>query len=72
MSKRRAHPKREKYCVFCKYWIGNADLNFISTTTGYSFESFVRGNCAKRNTTMSSDRSACNYYVPNIDAEKLL
>ena len=31
------HPKRAKNCVFCKYWIGDAEKQFINSIVGYKY-----------------------------------
>lgn len=74
MGKSRAHPKRNKYCVFCNYWMGNANLAFINSNAGYEFDSSVNAKCAKMNNNRISNYNAggCIGYEPSIEARKLL
>jgi len=66
------HPKRAKECVFCKFWMGDAGIKFISSGTGFSFDGNVKGPCAKRNGAVTSAVYTCGNYVPSPEAEKLL
>lgn len=67
-----AHPRSQKYCVFCKYWIGDAHLVFKSSLSGYEYERGVHGKCTKSNSTRDSHSSCIQYYAPNLEAERLL
>lgn len=71
MARTKGHPKRNKYCVFCKYWTGEADMKFINSTVGYEYEHDAKGKCMKKDCNMLA-YSACQRYEPSIDAEKLL
>lgn len=71
MAKTRNHPKRVKQCVFCNYWIGDADLKFVSSTVGYEYEYYAQGKCAKKSMNAKAYQS-CNFFAPSIDASKLL
>ena len=71
MARTRNHPKKCKKCVFCNYWIGNAELKFINSTVGYEYEQYAEGKCAKQNSTKKAYLT-CNKYSPSIDALKLL
>jgi len=69
-----AHPARNKRCVFCNRWTGNANLKFLNPNTGYEFTTGAMGKCAKTNGMYASNHIAdkCDYYDPNMDARKLL
>ena len=71
MAKTRNHPKRCKHCVFCNYWMGDAELKFVSSTVGYEYESYAEGKCAKQNSTKKAYLS-CNAYTPSPEAAKVL
>jgi len=71
MPKTRNHPRRSKYCVFCKYWMGDAGLKYVSPSVGFEYERDVLGKCIKSNLNYLTYFS-CFDYVPSIDAEKLL
>lgn len=72
MAKQVAHPKRMKYCVFCKRWNGNADLEFKSPTTGFQFTTGVYGKCMATNATKHSNGYDCKHYEPSVEANRLL
>lgn len=71
MATTRNNPKRHKGCVFCHYWIGDANMKFINSTVGYEYESTTIGKCTKRNASTRTHQS-CTNYAPSIDASKLL
>ena len=71
MGRTRNHPKRRKLCVFCNYWIGNANLTFINSSAGYEYDSTARGKCTKKNNTTATYQS-CDKYAPSVDASRLL
>lgn len=71
MARTRNYPRRGKQCVFCHYWIGNADLKFISSTVGYEYEYYAQGQCTKQSASKKAYLS-CNFYTPSIEALKLL
>lgn len=66
------HPKRVKNCVFCKFWIGDAQMRFRNSNTGYEYQSSARGKCTKRNGSVTPACYSCSNYVPSPEAEKLL
>lgn len=66
------HPKNVKNCVFCKYWIGDADMQFVNSVVGYKYLSGAKGKCSKRNGAVFPAVYKCNYYMPSIEAERLL
>ncbi len=66
------HPKRAKDCVFCKFWIGDAQMRFVNSNVGYEFQASARGKCTKRNGSVTPACHTCSYYAPGPDAEKLL
>ena len=73
MAKQIAHPKRTKYCAFCKRWNGNADLEFKSPTTGFQFTTGVYGKCMATNSNQPSTAgSNCRNYEPSVEASRLL
>ena len=72
MSKSTHHPKRAKNCVFCKYWLGDANMRFVNSIVGYEYENSARGKCTERNGAVFSAIYSCQYYVPSPEAEKLL
>lgn len=71
MSKTRGHPKTRKYCVFCKYWTGDAKLRFISPAEGFEYEYGAKGRCMKAGLIKCAYMS-CSNYAPSFTAEKLL
>ena len=66
------HPKRAKDCVFCKFWIGDAQMRYVNSNVGYEFQASARGKCTKRNGAATPACYSCPNYVPNQDAERLL
>ncbi len=70
----RAHPKRNRYCAFCNYWMGNADPVFVNNNVGFSFDSNVKAKCTKMNNDRLANYNAggCPRYEPSIEARKLL
>ena len=66
------HPKRAKNCVFCKYWIGDAGMRFVNSAVGYEYEGGTKGKCTKRNGASMPAVYSCPYYVPSLEAERLL
>ena len=66
------HPKRSKDCVFCKFWLGDANMKFVNSTAGYAYEASARGKCANRNGSVTPACYSCPNYKPSPDAEKLL
>ncbi len=66
------HPKRIKYCVFCKFWIGDAKIKFVNSAVGYEYDSGAKGSCTKRNGSTTSACFLCSNYAPSQDAERLL
>lgn len=72
MSKVIHHPKRAKNCVFCKFWIGDANMRYVNTVSGFEYDSSVKGRCTKRNGAGTSAAYRCSNYVPSVEAEKLL
>lgn len=71
MARTKNHPKRKKCCVFCDYWLGNADMKFINSTVGYEYEHDAKGQCTKRNCNTPTHVN-CQNYEPNTDAKRLL
>ena len=71
MGRNRNHPKRFKSCVFCYYWIGNAEMKFINSTVGYEFEANACGKCTKKNNNTKAYQS-CSNYEPNMEAKRVL
>ena len=71
MGRTRNHPKNWKHCVFCKYWMGNANLEFRSMAVGYEYDITASGKCMKKNMSMSAN-SMCSMYAPSYEATKLL
>lgn len=67
----RNHPKKCKHCVFCNYWISDIKLKFISPTSGYEYEQYTDGKCAKKGHTCRA-YSSCVHYEPSVEAKKLL
>lgn len=75
MAKQVAHPKQVKFCVFCKRWNGNADLEFKSPTAGFQFTTGVPGKCMATNGVIGStgnNTSNCKRYEPSVEASRLL
>ena len=72
MPVNKHHPKRAKKCVFCKFWFGNADLDFVNSAVGYAYEAYAKGKCTKKNGASTQACYSCSAYVPNLDAERLL
>ena len=66
------HPKRAKDCVFCKFWMGDARMKFISSGIGFEFDGNAKGPCAKRNGASTTAFYTCPNYAPGLEAEKLL
>lgn len=71
MSKTRGHPKTRKYCVFCHYWTGDADLRYIPTAREFEYEYGAQGRCAKAGIVKQSYAS-CSKFTPSIEASKYL
>lgn len=71
MALGRKHPKRNKVCAFCNYWVSDLKMKFINSTVGYEFEQYTKGKCAKTNCTTNA-YITCPKYEPGIDAKKLL
>ena len=69
-----AHPARNKRCVFCNRWTGEANLKMIAPNIGYEFTTAAMGKCAKNNATRPSHWIAdkCEHYDPNMDARRML
>jgi len=67
----RKHPRRDKRCVFCKYWMGDAGLKYVNSSVGFEYERDTLGKCLKRNINHLTYFS-CFDYSPSIDAEKIL
>lgn len=72
MSRYTHHPKRTKDCVFCKFWIGDAQMKYVNSNSGYEFQASARGRCTKRNGAATTACHTCSNYVPGPDSEKLL
>ena len=66
------HPKRSKYCVFCKFWIGDANMKYVNSAVGYAYDANAKGKCTKRNGSATPACYSCASYKPSPDAEKLL
>lgn len=68
------HPKRDKRCAYCNYWLGDAKLRFVSKGMGYEIDNNVKGKCIQKGgtSTNAGTGSCCTYYKPNPDAQKLL
>lgn len=71
MGRTKNHPKRFKGCVFCYYWIGDAEMKFINSTVGYEFETYACGKCTKKNNNTKACQSCLNY-EPNMEAKRIL
>lgn len=67
----KGHPKRNKYCVFCYYWTGDAQTKFVDPYSGYEYENTARGHCMKRNLNMLAG-GYCNNFEPSAEAQRLL
>jgi len=65
------HPKRCKYCVFCEYWTGDANMVLTSPIAGYTYENSARGKCVKGNMTIHAG-GTCSKYEPSREAKKLM
>lgn len=68
----RNHPKRAKYCVFCKYWFGDAGMKYLNNAQGFEYDGSAKGKCAKRDGAVTLATITCSKYEPSIDAQKLL
>ena len=68
------HPKNNKLCVFCEKWMGDAELELVSPTMGYKFDSDAKGKCTKSNLTCESMRSCIKTqdYEPSREASRIL
>jgi hypothetical protein len=66
------HPKRAKYCVFCKFWIGDANMRLVNSAVGFEYNGSAKGKCTKRNGAITQSCYSCREYAPSVDAEKLL
>ncbi len=66
------HPKRAKNCVFCKYWLGDADMAFVNSIVGFKYEASVKGPCTRKNGATTFSCHSCSNYAPSPAAEKLL
>lgn len=62
-------PQRTPICVFCKYWMGDADIK-MTRYGGVEFEREAKGPCMKRKGNETSAWFKCNQYSPNHLAEK--
>lgn len=68
------HPKHPK-CVFCHRWMADKDvhLEFKNSVTGFQYDSNVYGTCMRTNSrTMSNTGDLCKYYIPSVEASKIL
>lgn len=72
MPKVKRHPRSCKYCVFCKYWSGDADLRLVNSVVGYEFEMYSDGRCTMNNCVKRSSVPGCNKFEPSYEASKLL
>jgi len=74
MARMKGNPKAIKYCAFCHYWMGNANLKFENMHLGFSFDRGVSVQCPKVKAVRASDVSAnqCKFYEPSIEARRLL
>lgn len=73
MARYRYNPKRNKVCVFCNNWIGNADMQYIDSAVGYEFDSAAKGQCTKKSgATTSASQTCSNNYEPSMEARRLL
>ena len=73
MAKIAVNPKNRKHCVFCEYWMGDADLEYVSNMAGYRFEANAKGKCTKYGgNTKTAITSGCRYFEYNREAKKLL
>ena len=71
MPRTRNHPRRSKCCVFCHYWMGDAELKYVSPSVGFEYERDARGKCMKKDLSFFTYAS-CNMFSPSIEASKLL
>ena len=72
MSKYTHHPKRAKKCVFCKFWLGDAQMQYRNSVSGFDYEATAKGKCTKKNGALTAAISTCPNYATSPDAEKLL
>ena len=68
----RANPKTNKYCAFCQYWDGEANL--VIKGQYIEFESGVYGKCIKQNMNRQACYNGCfcKNYTPNQKAQMML
>lgn len=70
MARTRNNPRWARYCVFCEYWTGDADLKFVSSSAGYEYESQAVGKCMKFSTNRFA-HNICGKYEPNAAARRM-
>jgi hypothetical protein len=52
-----AKVKNYKFCVFCRYWNGNANVKFNDLQKVLTYNPRVSGTCAKKGTSRSSENT---------------
>lgn len=65
-------PDRNPFCVFCEYWMGDAEMEFISRMAGYKFEGNAKGKCAKSGVLRTAVNIKCRDFEYSREAKKLL
>lgn len=70
MAKIKNTPKGTKKCVFCEYWMGDADLKYIGSIY-YEYEITAKGRCTRKNVGMPTG-GCCQNYTPNAAARRIL
>ena len=61
-------PQRSPICVFCKYWMGDAEIEI--KRYGVEFEKYTKGPCMRRRGGETSAWYSCKEYSPSPIAEK--
>ena len=66
------HPKHTKRCVFCNYWMGDAEMEYVSVQQGFRYDSTKKGKCLKHGDSLRDACTSCDKYEPSMEAKKLI
>jgi hypothetical protein len=68
------HPKKQKACVICKRWQGDAGLKFKNPTHGFEYDATANGKCLKKNSMYKAGYTAnqCRDFEFSVEADRLL
>ena len=66
------HPKHTKRCVFCNFWMGDAEMEYVSVQQGYRYDGTKKGKCLKHGGSLRDSCTSCDKYEPSMEAKRLL